>query len=96
MSFSLIVKPEAEKDLQEAYDWYEEQQSGLGDSFIQQVDQVFDQLLNNPKSFQKRYKEVRINLTDQFPFGVHYKIESKRIIVLAVLHSSRNPLNWRS
>lgn len=72
MSFSLIVKPEAEKDLHEAYDWYEEQQAGLGESFIQQVDQVFDQLLNNPKSFQKRYKEVRMNFTNQFPFGVHY------------------------
>ena len=41
MSFTLIVKPEAEEDLQAAYDWYEEQQSGLGESFLHQIDQAF-------------------------------------------------------
>lgn len=95
MSFTLLVKDEAEEDLQSAYDWYEEQQFGLGDTFLNQIDQSFNEILNNPKAFQKRYKKVRMNFTQQFPFGVHYKIEQNKIVVLAVLHTNRDPKNWR-
>ncbi len=96
MKYKLIIKPKAEEDLQSAFDWYEEQQSGLGDSFLHQIDLAFEQVLNNPKVFQERYKEVRINFTDQFPFGVHYKVESEKVIVLAILHSARDPKNWKT
>lgn len=95
MSYTLIVKAEAEVDIHTAYDWYEEQQYGLGESFIDQVDESFQQIIHNPKSFQKRYRKVRMIFTNQFPFGIHYKIERKRIVVLAVLHTSRDPKNWR-
>jgi len=95
MSYALIVKPEAENDIQVAYDWYEEQQSGLGETFLNQIDQSFNQILNNPKAFQEQYKKVRMIFTNQFPFGIHYTIEQKRIIVLAILHTSRSPENWK-
>ena len=85
----------AEEDIKSAYDWYEDQQRGLGDSFIDEVDLAFDQILNSPKNYQERYKKSRINFTARFPFGVHYRIERSRIVVLAVLHSNKDPKNWR-
>jgi toxin ParE1/3/4 len=95
VNYHFIVKPEAEEDIKSAFDWYEEQQPGLGDFFIDEVDLVFDQILNSPKSYQERYKKTRINFTNRFPFGVHYSIEESRIVVLAVLHTSKDPKNWR-
>jgi toxin ParE1/3/4 len=94
VSYQLIVKPEVEEDIKSAYDWYEEQQLGLEESFLDGVDLAFDQILNSPKSYQERYKKTRIHFTDRFPFGVHYRIEGIRLIVLAVLHTSRDPKNW--
>ena len=94
MSFTLIVKPIAEKDIQRAFDWYEEKQLGLGEAFLDQIDMVFDQISSRPKAFQKRYKEVRINFTKQFPYGVHYIIEQKKVIVLAVFGESQSPDLW--
>jgi hypothetical protein len=34
-----IVRPEAEADMAEAYDWYEERSPGLGNDFLAAVDE---------------------------------------------------------
>ena len=94
MIFTLIVKPIAEKDIQKAYDWYEEKQVDLGEAFLDQIDIAFEQITSRPKAFQKRYNEVRINFIKQFPYGVHYIIEQKKVIVLAVFGESQSPDLW--
>ena len=37
---TVILRPEAEADLEEARSWYETQRTGLGDEFIEEVDAV--------------------------------------------------------
>lgn len=34
MAKRLIIEPEAEADIADAYRWYEERRSGLGDDFV--------------------------------------------------------------
>lgn len=41
MSFSIVVRTEAQIDLDEIFIWYEEQQVGLGLQFIQGIDDVY-------------------------------------------------------
>ena len=95
MTFSLLVKDKAEEDISEIFAWYEKQQKGLGVSFLDELDQVFSQLKRYPKSFAVRYRKVRMAIIRRFPFGVHYKFERRKIVVLAVLHTSSNPENWK-
>ncbi len=95
MKLTLTVNPEAEADLQDAYDWYEGQQENLGESFMDRVHQSFSKILQNPKAFQKRHKTVRIHFIKQFPFGIHYTLKADKLIILAVLHTSRDPKSWR-
>jgi len=38
MNYTLVFLPEASTDLQTAYDWYEYQSYGLGESFLLSVD----------------------------------------------------------
>jgi len=82
MSYILIVRPKAEQHVTEAYNWYEEKLSGLGDEFLLSVDACFQGILRNPQTFQKRHKDVRAALT-------------KKIIIIAVFHLSRNPNLWK-
>ena len=37
MAHRLIIRPEAEADIADAAVWYDDQQSGLGNEFIEQV-----------------------------------------------------------
>jgi plasmid stabilization system protein ParE len=91
----LIVKPEAEVDIQIAYYWYETKNTGLGNSFLDDLDSTINQILSGPKFFQIYYKNTRVCFTSIFSFGVHFIVESYKIFVIAVLHTSRDPKNWR-
>jgi hypothetical protein len=49
MAADLIIAPEAESDLAEAYAWYERQRIGLGEDFVACVDACIHAIRRTPK-----------------------------------------------
>lgn len=96
MSFVLIFRSEAREELDEAYNWYEDQQPGLGDDFLDCVDEKINQILQMPESCAIIRKDVRRAVIRRFPYVIYYRVVVDRIIVLAVLHGRTNPKKWRS
>lgn len=95
MSYNLVVKPEAERDIQEAAQYYQLQQSGLGLDFLLAADQCLSRVQEGPLLYAVKYQDVRTASLKRFPFLVHFYVEADTVIVLAVLHSKRNPRNWK-
>lgn len=95
MSLELIIRPEAEADIAEAFDWYEARVSGLGSQFLLVLDAVFSSILRDPNVYPRVHKKVRRALTRRFPFAVFFLAENKRVVVLSVLHVKRNPRIWK-
>jgi len=91
MKYSLIILPKAEKDIEEAYLWYEDKRAGLGYDFILNLEAGFEQIKRDPYVFKKEYKETRKHLMKRFPFKIIYLIENSKIVIIAVLHGRRNP-----
>jgi len=87
----LIIRPEAEAELAEAFDWYEEQVAGLGSEFLLSVDACFNAVARNPKQYPVIHKDVRRALTRRFPYEVFFVAGDERIVVLAVFHAKRDP-----
>ncbi len=59
MTFTVVLRPEAEQDLVSARNWYNQQHSGLGDEFSTAVSDVFDRLATMPESYAVRWQDVR-------------------------------------
>ncbi|MBW3624673.1 MAG: type II toxin-antitoxin system RelE/ParE family toxin [Armatimonadetes bacterium] len=95
MSRPVVFHPEAQDEMDEAYDWYERQSSGLGEAFLSAVRDVLDRIRQNPESYARIYREVRRGLTRRFPYGVLYRVEAERIVVLSIFHSHRDPRHWQ-
>ena len=53
MSRQIVVKRIAENEFYEAVTWYEEQQTGLGIRFAENVWKCFGRILENPRLFEK-------------------------------------------
>ena len=51
MDRRFIVRPLAEADLEQAANWYDEEQAGLGSRFLSDVDQVFERIRERPQQF---------------------------------------------
>jgi plasmid stabilization system protein ParE len=91
----IIIRPEAEVDIKDAYDWYEAQRKGLGESFLLCIEEAVSRVSRNPEIYSIIYKEVRRVLIHRFPFGVFFIEGTESISVLAVLHARRNPKAWK-
>jgi len=95
MTWRLIVRPEAERDLSEAYEWYEAQVPGLGAQFVEEFERTLESIQQFPEKQAAIYRDVRRALTHRFPYLVFYVIHEDTISVLGVLHASRDPRAWR-
>ena len=52
MNFSVVFEPNAELEIIEAFQWYEEQSFGLGGEFLRAVKQSEAVLSRNPFQYQ--------------------------------------------
>ena len=92
----VILRPEAERDLLAARDWYDQQRAGLGDEFAAEVSVVSDRLAATPKLFGVIWEDVRACRVGRFPYVVYYRALAHCVEVLAVLHGSPDPSAWQS
>ena len=95
MSRRLIVRPEAEAEMADAFDWYEDRAPGLGSDFLLCVDATLNAVLRNPESFPRIHRTVRRALTRRFPYEVFFVEDAFRLVVLSVFHARRNPKRWQ-
>ncbi|MGH7452493.1 MAG: type II toxin-antitoxin system RelE/ParE family toxin [bacterium] len=95
MSYKLIIRPEAEIDIKEAFRWYELRKSGLGKDFILRVDVCLAAIQRNPYAYPVKHKEIRKALLHRFPYGVFYLVEANDVAVIAVFHAKRDPQIWQ-
>jgi plasmid stabilization system protein ParE len=95
MSHRVVIRPAAESELSEAYQWYETQRQGLGSEFLLSVEAALALIQRNPELYPPIHKQIRRALIRRFPFGVFYVVDEDSIHVLAVFHGKRNPKQWQ-
>jgi len=94
MSLPVVYRRQVGRDLAAGFGYYEGQANGLGERFLTAVGSAFDAIERYPQMFAQVHGEVRRALLSQFPYGVFYRVDSKRVVVLAVLHTARDPSLW--
>jgi toxin ParE1/3/4 len=95
VSLPLVLRPEAEADIVANRDWYNQQRDDLGDSFVNAVRELVNQIKGAPEQFAVSFRSVRRAKTRRFPYIVYYRVLDDRIEIIAVLHASRDPRIWQ-
>ncbi len=96
MTHEVRLRAEAEGDLAEAGSWYEEQQEGLGQQFLDEALVALESIGAKPMLYPSVGRNTRRAVMRRFPFGVYYRVEESLIVVIAVMHGSRDPKRWKS
>lgn len=93
MDYKLIISIEAEEDTQKAYNFYEDQLTGLGDRFLNELEAFYKRLVDHPThySFVSEKKITRSITLKKFPYSIIYEIEGSEIYVFAIHHFSQSP-----
>lgn len=93
---NLIILPEAEQDITEAYIWYEKQESGLGDEFLRCIDACVQLTRRNPALHSIVHETYRRATIRRFPFVIFYEYLDNTVVIYSVFHCSQDPRKWRN
>lgn len=92
----LLFRPEVEEDLAEGSEWFEGRRVGLGAEFEKAVEETLEAIANNPLRFPPIHGKVRCARLKRFQYGVFYYVfREPVVVVLSVLHLSRDPELWK-
>ena len=87
----LVIKPRAINMQSDAYQRYEEKQKGLGELFLEELDECIGKLQTQPMVYSYAEPGYRYLILRKVPFVIVYKIIKTTVVVYAVFHTNRNP-----
>lgn len=91
MQYNIEIRPLATIEIIEAYDWYEEQRTGLGEEFLEELDRFYEILNKNPYTFSYYDEPVRNGIIKRFPYTVAYEIIEVTIVIYSVFMVRQHP-----
>lgn len=86
----------AERELDEAYEYYESQISGLGNEFLDEIMISLSRIKKYPEGWPSFSDNTRRCLTNRFPYGIIYLLDTNEIVIVAVAHLHRKPRYWKN
>jgi plasmid stabilization system protein ParE len=90
---ALHFHPEAERELEEAADWYQNQRDGLGGEFVAAVRAKIDRIVEAPERYPVVHGARRA-LVGRFPYAVVYVASATGVMIVAIAHLRRRPKYW--
>jgi plasmid stabilization system protein ParE len=87
--------PDALVELEQTARYYGAREAGLDIRFVDSVEETIGRILEAPTRWRIIEQDIRRCLTHIFPHAILYTIEQDRILILAVMHCSREPGYWK-
>jgi len=87
--------PEALVEYEAAALYYAERDPAVAQRFVAAVEDAIDRILDSPTRWRVLDEDVRRCLTRVFPYGVLYTIEPEFVLIVAIMHCSREPGYWK-
>jgi plasmid stabilization system protein ParE len=84
----------AQAELLDAVNYYNAQSEGLGYEFALEVRRTIERIIQYPEAWPQISQRTRRCRTNRFPYGVIYQIGRENLLIVAVMHLSRNPQSW--
>lgn len=84
----------ADHELNEAAQYYELEERGLGAAFLEEIDRCLQSIQAHPEAGAVLRGDVRRRLLRRFPYAILYKIKPTGIRILAVMNLKRRPMYW--
>lgn len=96
MEYNLIISTAAENDTNGAYIFYEQEQPGLGERFLDELKLYYYKLQLHPThySYISTDKIIRALSLKIFPFKIIFQVDGSEVYVFAIHHVRKRPINF--
>jgi hypothetical protein len=93
MKFRILAV--AKEEFLDAIRYYNDQREGLGFEFASEVKNTLLRINGFPVAWPRFSERSRRCLMKRFPYAVLYKFEKQDILIIAIMHMSRDPKRWQ-
>ena len=84
----------AELELEEAMEFYQSAQAGLGADFLAEVQATTQLIESFPLAWTSLSPRTRRCRTHRFPYGLFYQVRPDEILIVSVMDLRRDPKRW--
>lgn len=91
----LVISLSAQAEIEQAILWYENESSGLGNVFFDNLYDTLDFIADNPEASPLKFDNFHCKVMQVFPFLIFYQLNSDTVEVIAVAHQKRKPGYWQ-
>jgi plasmid stabilization system protein ParE len=96
---NLWILAEAEAEIENARQYFNDQSPGLGGRFLDELSQQLDAIIARPLSFPRletlpKDQPYRRALLTTFRYAVVFEVIGEEVVIVAVPHASREPNYW--
>jgi plasmid stabilization system protein ParE len=95
MTLPFSVHDSAELELNEAADFYDIENTGLGSMLIDEFERAVATIREHPEAAPVILGKARRWRLVRFPYFLIYSVRKHELRVLAVAHQKRRPFYWR-
>lgn len=92
---NLDIHEDADRELNDAADYYDRESPGLGTVFLDELEDGYDRILDNPSAAPEIDTGIGKLVLAKFPYSLIYEIDGDNALILAVAHQRRRPHYWR-
>lgn len=96
LEIKVSFHPDAETELNNAIEYYEDCQAGLGYDFSLEVYSSIQRIKAFPNAWPILEDQIHRCLIRRFPFGLLYFIDNDEIIIVAIMNLRREPQYWKN
>src|ERR1051326_719489 len=95
MNYHIVLSPDAKADMRSGRRWYRRTDWNLAPRFSLEARIIVRRIAQFPYPFPRANGRLRQALMKRFPYAMYYRIHSKLVIVVAVVHQHRSDAIWR-
>jgi toxin ParE1/3/4 len=93
---NLESHPEADQEIEAAFDWYAERSVNAAENFMGELGHAVDQIMATPERWANYMFGTRRYIMKRYPFILVYRLKDRQTIqIIAVAHGHRNPGYWQ-
>jgi toxin ParE2 len=85
---------DAKMDLAAAVAYYNGQNPGLGDSFLDEIEAATARIAQFPSAWHKMSRSLRRCRLHRFPYGLIYRVKANEAVIVAVANLHSEPTQW--
>ena len=76
--FSIILSTRAQKEVSQAWEWYEDKKQGLGDRFLKSLISRLQLIEKYPERYPTKYISYKEAILPVFPYLIIYRINQRK------------------